>query len=112
MQRIQQGHRLQPLYCQYGKIEIHSNVFVGGGSTIMYGVTIGENSIVAAGSVVTKDVPAGSVVGGVPAKIIGTFEESMKKAELFSSNFRGKTTDYSVAALLKIKPVQFDIDKQ
>ena len=36
----------------------------------MYGVSIGENSIVAAGSVVTKDVPAGSVVGGVPAKVL------------------------------------------
>ena len=45
-------------------------------------------------------------------EVLNTMSESMKKAELFSSNFRGKTTDYSVAALLKIKPVQFDIDKQ
>ncbi len=54
--------------CQHGKIEIHSNVFVGAGATIMYGVTIGENCIVAAGAVVTKDVPAGCIVGGGTCK--------------------------------------------
>lgn len=50
--------------CQFGKIEIHSNVFVGADAIIMYGVTIGANCIVAAGAVVTHDVPAGSIVGG------------------------------------------------
>lgn len=43
---------------------------VGSSSTIMCGVTIGENAIIGAGSVVTKDVPANAVVAGVPAKII------------------------------------------
>ncbi len=43
---------------------------IGSSSTIMCGVTIGENAIVGAGSVVTKDVPSNSVVAGVPAKVI------------------------------------------
>ena len=71
--------------CQFGKIEIHSNVFVGAGATIMYNVTIGENVIVAPGAVVTKDVPSGTIVGGIPAKVIGSFEASRRKAEEFSS---------------------------
>lgn len=49
---------------KYGCIEVMDNVFIGANSTIMYNVRIGPNSIVAAGSVVTKDVPAGSIVGG------------------------------------------------
>ncbi len=48
----------------YGCIEIMDNVFIGANSTIMYDVKIGPNAIVAAGSVVTKDVPPGSIVGG------------------------------------------------
>lgn len=44
---------------------------IGANSTILCGVTIGENSIVGAGSVVTKDVPPNSIVAGNPAKVIG-----------------------------------------
>lgn len=62
-----------------GCIEIEENVFVGIGSIIMPNVRIGKNSIVAAGSLVLRDVPSGSIVGGVPAKIIGSFEDLHKK---------------------------------
>lgn len=53
-----------------GKIDIRDNSFIGHGSIILPGVTIGPNSIVAAGSVVSRDVPPDMVVGGVPAKVI------------------------------------------
>ena len=62
-----------------GPIELFDNVFVGANSTIMYNVKIGPNSIVAAGSVVTKDVPEGVVVGGNPAKIIGRIDDILEK---------------------------------
>ena len=58
-----------------GTIEIFDNVFIGANSTIMYNVKIGPNAIVAAGSVVTKDVPEGKIVAGNPAKVIGTIED-------------------------------------
>ena len=62
-----------------GSIEIMDNVFIGKGTIIMPNIRIGPNAIVAAGSIVTKDVPENTVVAGIPAKPIGTFEESMKK---------------------------------
>ncbi|EFI14399.1 MULTISPECIES: DapH/DapD/GlmU-related protein [Bacteroides] len=49
---------------------IHDNVWIGTRATILKGVTIGEGAIVAAGAVVTKNVPPHTLVGGVPAKII------------------------------------------
>lgn len=51
-------------------IHIKKNAWIGANATILQGVTIGENSVVAAGSVVSNDVPDNVVVGGIPAKII------------------------------------------
>lgn len=60
------------------KIEIFDNVFVGAHSIIMGNVKIGPNAIVAAGSVVTKDVPPNSVVGGNPARVLKSMEEYLR----------------------------------
>lgn len=51
-------------------IIIGKNVWVGASTTILPGVTVGDNSIIAAGSVVTKNIPANTIVAGVPAKPI------------------------------------------
>lgn len=55
-----------------GRIHIRQNAWIGAGSIILPGVTIGENAVVAAGAVVNRDVPANTVVAGVPAKTIRT----------------------------------------
>lgn len=54
----------------YGKVTVKKNAWIGMNVTICPGVTIGEYAVVAAGAVVTKDVPDYAVVGGVPAKVI------------------------------------------
>lgn len=52
-------------------VVVGEDVWLGHGSTVLRGVTIGDRAIVAAGAVVTRDVPSGAIVGGVPARIIG-----------------------------------------
>lgn len=67
----------EPLYrmvISKGPIIIGDNVWVGEKATIVSGVTIGDGAVIAANSVVTKDVPAYSVVAGVPAKVIKTIK--------------------------------------
>ena len=59
-------------------IVIEDKVWIGGNATILPGVTVGENSIVAAGAVVPKDVPANSIVGGNPARLIRMINEEDK----------------------------------
>ncbi|HEY0655457.1 MAG TPA: sugar O-acetyltransferase [Chryseosolibacter sp.] len=68
-----ENHPVDPAtrkYLDLKSILIKRNAWIGAGATILPGVTIGENSIVAAGAVVNKDVPDNTIVGGVPAKII------------------------------------------
>ena len=73
---ITMGHPLEPSQrrkATIGKpIVIERNVWIAAGATIVGGVTVGENSVVAAGSVVTKDVPPNTLVGGNPARMIGS----------------------------------------
>jgi acetyltransferase-like isoleucine patch superfamily enzyme len=64
-----------------GKIDIKDNVFIGHQAIIMPGVTIGPNAMVAAGSVVTRDVPPDTVVGGVPAKPIASLAAHVAKLQ-------------------------------
>ena len=62
-----------------GTIEIFDNVAIGSDSTILYNTRIGPNAIIAAGSVVVKDVPEGAIVGGNPARVIGKTDDLLAK---------------------------------
>lgn len=65
---------------KYGRIDIFDNCFIGMGAIILPGVRIGPNSVVAAGSVVVKDVAPGTVVVGNPARVVTTVEEYAARA--------------------------------
>jgi acetyltransferase-like isoleucine patch superfamily enzyme len=75
---ITTGHPIEPSQRRSvvaKPIVIERNVWVAAGAIIIGGVTVGENSVVAAGSVVTKDVPPNTLVGGNPARIIRTIAD-------------------------------------
>ena len=65
---VEQPIRQQGIYKR--DVVVGSNVWVGYGACVLRGVTIGDNAIIGTNSVVTRDVPANAVVGGVPAKVL------------------------------------------
>ncbi len=74
---------------KFGRIRIDDNCFIGARSIILPGVTIGANSIVAAGAVVNKSIPSGEVWGGVPARFLMTTKE-------YADKCKSDTPEYSV----------------
>ncbi len=84
-----------------GKIDIKDNVFVGYHAIIMPNVTIGPNAIVAAGAVVTKDVPPNTIVGGVPAKPIGTVDAYVER-------LKARNDEFPWAELIKQRKGEYD----
>ena len=63
----------------YAAIKIGAHVWIGSNATVLPGVTIGDYAVVAAGAVVTRDVPALTVVGGVPAKVLKVVREEKEE---------------------------------
>ena len=94
------GHPIDPQIrieeLEFGlPITVEDNVWIGGSATILPGVTIGKNSIIAAGAVVTKDVAANTIVGGNPAQLIRAINEEdkrywNKKKEEYKSRLKEK----------------------
>src|ERR687893_2086644 len=65
---VERPIRLQGIYKR--DVRVGNNVWIGYGACILRGVTVGDNAVIGTNSVVTKDVPANAVVGGVPARVI------------------------------------------
>ncbi|OUN38705.1 hypothetical protein B5G28_08415 [Faecalibacterium sp. An77] len=76
-------HPIEPKYRKYGNneftkksaVHICSNAFIGGGTMVLKGVTIGENAVIGAGSIVTKNIPANEIWAGSPAVFIKNLKD-------------------------------------
>lgn len=85
----------------FGKITVGNNVHIGINAVIMPGVTIGDNVIIGVGSIVTKDIPANSIVAGVPAKVIKTLDEYYEKNKSIVDSTKNFTPNEKKEYLLK-----------
>lgn len=104
------GHALRdkyPDFDTFGKVTIGNWVYIGNNSLIMPGVTIGDHVLVAAGSVVTKSVPAGVVVGGNPAKIICTLEEYYERNKHYNTGTKKLSHEEKKQRLLALNEGYF-----
>lgn len=79
-----------------GCIEVGNNVFIGANVTILYDVKIGNNVVIAAGSLVNKDIPDNTVFGGVPAKKLGEFNDFYEKRKRESSVKQDNKSDKNI----------------
>lgn len=91
----------------FGKIKIGNNVHIGDSAFIMPGVTIGDNSIIAAGSVVTKSMPDGKIIAGNPARIVGETKDFLKRAKLMDVGSKGMSYEEKKKFLLSLSDEKF-----
>ena len=91
-----------PNFDVFGRIVIKDWAYIGSGSHIMPGVTIGEGSLIAAGSMVTKSVPPNEVWGGVPAKRICTVDQYIERNLHFNLDTKRMTTSEKKKYLLSL----------
>lgn len=86
-------------FAKIGRIHIGSNCFLGNSTIVLPGVTIGKNSIIGAGSVVTKDIPPDSVAAGNPARVICSTDAYAEKIRRHSAGKKVFDTSYYIEKL-------------
>ena len=96
-----------PDFDVFGKVEIKDWAYVGAHAQIMPGVTIGEGAMVAAGSIVTKSVPDGMVVGGNPARILCSVDEYLERNIKYNIGTKGMNSIEKREYLLKLSESMF-----
>ena len=98
---------ISPNFDVFGKIKIGNNVYIGNNSLIMPGVTIGDNVLVAAGSVVTHSVPDNVVIGGNPAKLLCSLEEYYQRNLPYNTDTKGLSFKEKKEVLIKLSDGMF-----
>ncbi len=96
----------------FGPIRIGSNVFIGINSIVMPGATIGSNCVIGAGSVVTRDIPEGTVAAGVPAKILASIDEYCARTHTKSVNIGSLDASQKRHFLESKYPVSVGIERK
>lgn len=97
----------RPDFDCFGKVTIGNYVYIGTNALIMPGVTIGNNVLVAAGSVVTKSIPSNMVVAGNPARIICDIDQYYLRNKDFDLHTKGFSSTEKRKVLLSISPQRF-----
>lgn len=88
----------------FGRVTICDYAYIGSGAQIMPGVTIGKGSLVAAGSIVTKSVPAGVVVAGNPARFVCTVEEYIERNKKYNIGTKNLSAEEKKKYILSLSP--------
>ena len=101
------ARRKYPNYDVFGMVEVGDYCYICTNSLIMPGVKIGNGSMVAAGSVVTKSVPPNMVVGGNPARILCTVDEYIERNKTFDLESKGLSYEQKRTFLLSLPKERF-----
>lgn len=91
----------------FGKVKVGDYTYIGDGAKILAGVTVGNDVIIGAGSVVTKSIPNGKIAAGNPARIVGDTVDFVNKTKLFNLNSKGLNYDEKKAFLLSLNDDKF-----
>lgn len=98
---------MYPDYDSFGKVSLGNYVYVGNNVLIMPGVSIGDNVLIAAGSVVTKSIPSNTVVAGNPARYICSIEDYIKKNLRYNTHTKPLDPDRKKKFLLTMDEEMF-----